>query len=148
MTVRPRLLLDTNVLSDVVRGDERVRDRLRGTPPREVAISTLTLMEMEYGLLLAPERAPRLRPAIDALVAAATVLPFDAADARASGAVRVELRRRGTPIGPYDALLAGMARARGLTLVTANLGEFSRVTGLAIESWRSAFHARAPTLVV
>jgi tRNA(fMet)-specific endonuclease VapC len=63
------------------------------------------------------------------------VLGFDGRDAHAAGEVRAELARLGTPIGPYDVLIAGQALARGLTLVTANTREFSRVDGLKLTDW-------------
>jgi tRNA(fMet)-specific endonuclease VapC len=63
------------------------------------------------------------------------VLDFDRDDARVSGEIRAELARRGTPIGPFDTLIAGQALARGMTLVTANVREFSRVEGLKLEDW-------------
>lgn len=63
------------------------------------------------------------------------VLPFDADDARVAAELRVELRRLGRPIGPFDALIAGQALARKLTLITHNTREFSRVEGLTIEDW-------------
>ena len=63
------------------------------------------------------------------------VVPFDASDARSAGAVRAEPERSGLPIGPYDVLIAGQARVRGLVLVTANAREFARVSGLECEDW-------------
>ena len=63
------------------------------------------------------------------------ILPFDEEDARAAGGIEAELRARGTPIGAYDILMAGQAVRRGLTLVTANVREFSRVQGLRWEDW-------------
>ena len=62
-------------------------------------------------------------------------LPLDYEDAMEAGHIRVGLERRGTPIGPYDVLIAAQARRRGALLVTANLGEFSRVEGLRVENW-------------
>ena len=59
-------------------------------------------------------------------------------DARRAGDVRAALRARGTPIGPYDVLIAGQALARGLILVTHNVAEFSRVEGLRVENWQGA----------
>ena len=69
-------------------------------------------------------------------------MPFDADDARAAGAVRSELESVGLPIGPYDPLIAGQARARRLVLVTANSREFERVEGLICEDW--AFSTAGP----
>jgi tRNA(fMet)-specific endonuclease VapC len=63
------------------------------------------------------------------------VIDFDASDAEAAGMVRAELERRKSSIGPMDALIAGQALARGLTLVTANVREFSRVDGLGWQDW-------------
>ena len=129
-------LLDTSVLSDFVRGDAGVKRRIVETPPDELAFSSVTVMEVSYGLALAPERARRIRTMLEALLQAVLVLPFTVEDARAAGTIRAALRRRGTPIGPYDVLLAGCAMARGLTLITGNVREMDRVAGLAVESWR------------
>ena len=65
------------------------------------------------------------------------VLEFDKEDARQAGEIRAALAAKGTPIGPYDVLIAGQARARDLVLVTHNVGEFSRVDGLRVEDWQS-----------
>ena len=62
-------------------------------------------------------------------------MPLDRAGAEAAANIRAELERQGTPIGPYDLLIAGQAVASGLTLVTNNVGEFKRVSGLKLESW-------------
>jgi tRNA(fMet)-specific endonuclease VapC len=131
-----RYLLDTNVISDFVRGDEAVQRSLRATHPESIAVSCITVMEIAYGLAWAPARARRLQPVIDALLGATHVLPLSIEDAHAAAAVRSALRRRGRPIGPYDVLLAGTALARGLSFVTANSREFARVSGLTIENWR------------
>ena len=66
------------------------------------------------------------------------VLEFDQDDARHAGEVRAHLASKGTPIGPYDVLIAGQARARKLTLVTHNTTEFQRVPGLKVEDWKRA----------
>lgn len=63
------------------------------------------------------------------------ILPFEQQDARAAGEIRARLRREGTPIGPYDVLIAGQALARDLTLVTNNTRELARVGGLKLEDW-------------
>jgi tRNA(fMet)-specific endonuclease VapC len=131
-----RYLLDTNVVSDFVRGDAAVQARLRGIVPTDIAVSSITVMEVTYGLELTPGRARRLRPVIDALFGAVELVPLSVEDARAAGALRAALRRRGRPIGPYDVLLAGCALARGLVFVTANSTEFARVGGLLVENWR------------
>jgi len=136
--VAVRFLLDTNVVSDFVRGESVVASRLRATRPEEIAVSSVTVMEITYGLALAPARARWLRPVIDALLGAVELLPLSVEDARAAGAVRAALRRRGRPVGPYDLLLAGCALARGLVFVTANSREFVRIAGLVVDDWRRA----------
>jgi tRNA(fMet)-specific endonuclease VapC len=129
-------LLDTNVISDFVRGERRVLAKVKSSRPDVLAVSTVTVMEIEYGLALQAARARRLRPVIEALIGNMAVLPFTSADAAASASARAALRRSGRPIGPYDVLLAGCALARGLVVVTANTDEFVRVDGLVVEDWR------------
>ena len=63
------------------------------------------------------------------------ILPFETEDARHAGDIRAYLEKRGAPIGPYDVLIAAQARRRGLTLITANVGEFERVPGLIVVHW-------------
>jgi tRNA(fMet)-specific endonuclease VapC len=130
-------LLDTNVLSDFVRGEPGVTARLRATSPDSIAISTITLMEVEYGLALDPRRARGIAAVVHDLVSSMELLPFSREDARAAASVRAALKKRGRPIGPYDVLLAGAALARGRSFVTANTREFERVSGLTLECWRS-----------
>jgi tRNA(fMet)-specific endonuclease VapC len=131
-----RYLLDTNVLSDFVRGDPKVLARVQVTAPSLIAVSVVTVMELEYGLLLNRERAKKLAPIIDAFLNSITVLDLSRADALAAASLRANLRQRGRPIGPFDILLAGSAVSRGLILVTSNTREFERITGLQIEDWR------------
>jgi tRNA(fMet)-specific endonuclease VapC len=130
-------LLDTNVLSDFIRGEPGVSTRLRSTSPECIAISTITLMELEYRLALDARRAREIASVVRDIVDSVEVLPFSREDARAVASVRAALRRRGRPIGPYDVLLAGVALSRGRSFVTANTKEFERVTGLTLERWRS-----------
>lgn len=133
-----RYLLDTCVLSDFARGDANTLDRVKATLPEHIAVSSITAMEVEFGLALNAQRARRLAPVMHALLGAITVLPYDIGDARATGALRAALQRKGRPIGAYDALIAGCALARGLMLVTSNEREFGRASGLRIENWRQA----------
>jgi tRNA(fMet)-specific endonuclease VapC len=135
--VNTRYLLDTNVISDFVRGERRVLARVKSSRPDVLAVSTVTVMEIEYGLALEAARARRLRPVLEALIGSMAVLPFTSADAAAAAGARAGLRRSGRPIGPYDVLLAGCALSRGLVLVSANTDEFARVDGLTVENWRA-----------
>ena len=131
-----KYLLDTCTVSDFVKGQPRVLARVKATPPNLIAVSALTRMEVDYGLALNIERAKKLAPLLDAFFLAVVTLPFDAADARAAAAIRAALKTRGQPIGAYDVLIAGTALARGLVVITSNVGEFKRVSGLQLEDWR------------
>lgn len=134
-----RYLLDTNVLSGVARGRDRsLIERFRTTPIEEMAISTLTLMEIEFGLhnnpLINAQRGELMRQLLHEI----TSLPFDNAAASVAAAELLRLRRSGTMIGPYDLLIAATAFAQGLIMVTANVGEFARLDQLEVENWSSA----------
>lgn len=129
-------LLDTCTVSDFVKGQPGVLKRIKSTAPHLLAISTITRMEIEYGLQLNPDRARTLAPVMQAFLGSIAILEFDDADAQAAGTIRATLQRKGKPIGAYDVMIAGSALARGLTVVTSNLREFQRIGGLAVENWR------------
>ncbi len=137
-----RYLLDTNTVSDFFRRQPAVLFRLQQVAPGDLAISSVTVMEIEYGM----ERQPAARTRFGAVWAAfqsdTHVLTYNAQDAIHTAQVRAHLARLGTPIGPFDLQLAGTALARGLTVVTNNTGEFERVPRLALEDWRQALSAR------
>lgn len=132
-----RYLLDTCILSQFMRGNPGVLERLKSTPPEWIAVSTVTCMEVEYGLRLNPQRAAKLRPVIEPLLDAVHILPYSREDADATAAIRAILKQSGMPIGPYDMMLAGCAKHRGLVFVTDNTKEFQRVDGLLLENWVS-----------
>jgi tRNA(fMet)-specific endonuclease VapC len=71
----------------------------------------------------------------DFLLGPIEVLPFETADAEEAGDIRAALECAGTPVGPYDVLVAAQARRRDAPLVTANEREFARVPGLKFEDW-------------
>jgi tRNA(fMet)-specific endonuclease VapC len=131
-----KYLLDTCVLSDYARGEVNTLARLKATPPELIAASSITVMEIEFGLALNASRARKLAPVMHALLDAIAVLHYDTDDARASATLRAALRKKGVPIGAYDVLIAGSAMARGLVLVSSNEREFGRVAGLKLENWR------------
>lgn len=99
-----------------------------------MCVSSVTLMELVYGAERSAQ-PDRNRRDIEAFVARLRVLPYDREAAEHTGRIRAELARAGTPIGPYDQMIAGHARSRGLTVVTANTREFERVPGIAVEDW-------------
>ena len=131
-----KYLLDTCTVSDFVKGQPNVLARIKATPPNLIVVSALTRMEVDYGLALNTERKKKLAPILDAFFSTIATLPFDEADAQAAAAIRATLKTQGQPIGAYDVLIAGTGVARGLVVVTSNVGEFKRVSGLHIEDWR------------
>jgi len=94
----------------------------------------ITLYELFCGLAKAQDPAKE-RQKVERFVSAIIELPLDRASAEAAANIRAELEQQGTPIGPYDLLIAGQAVAGGLTLVTNNVREFQRISGLKLESW-------------
>lgn len=129
-------LLDANaVIAMLNDATSVVAQRARGHKPGDVGISAIVAHELYYGAFKS-QRVERNVGLVDALQF--EVIEFDHEDAREAGAIRALLAARGTPIGPYDVLIAGQAKARGLTLVTRNTSEFRRVTGLRVEDWERA----------
>jgi tRNA(fMet)-specific endonuclease VapC len=132
------ILLDTNVAIAVLNDrPAAVRGHLRAAleAGEEVGLSSVVVFELRYGAERSARSAQNHARIDEFLAGPLRVLELTAADAAEAGAVRAELEARGTPIGPFDLLIAGQARARGLGLVTANLREFQRVERLKVESW-------------
>jgi len=107
--------------------------RAAGTP---IALSTIVYHELMYGAAHSEKRHEN-EDKIALLISSCRLdlLPFGEADAREAAAIRAHLRRQGTPIGPYDLLIAAQARRAGAVLVTANSREFARVPGLTVTDW-------------
>jgi tRNA(fMet)-specific endonuclease VapC len=131
-----RYLLDTCVISDFIKGEAGTQARLKKTPPVDIAISTITVMELRYGLVLNPQRAQKVEAAISSLLSSITILPFGIAEAEHAAQIRAVLKSQGQPIGAYDVLIAATALQHRLIMVTANQREFERVPGLVTENWR------------
>jgi len=130
-----RYMLDTDTCSYVMKGASPVLDeRLRSTDVRAVCISVITKAELLFGVAVSP-RAERDGTSLEQLLAYVQVLDLPEAAATDYADIRADLRRLGTPIGANDLLLAAHARCLGLTLVTNNVREFSRVPGLSVENW-------------
>jgi len=127
-------LLDTNTLIYFFKGQGKVAEHLFALPPGDVAISSVSLYEIEVGIAKSAQPARR-RKQFDAFLEVVSLLPFDRSAARAAATVRVDLERRGLPIGPLDNLIAGVALAHRATLVTRNTREFSRLPNLAVMDW-------------
>lgn len=130
-----KYLLDTNVVIDLLRkAAPKLSNRLFRHNPADIAVSSIVMHELYYGAFKSSQGEVGAA-IIDGLNF--QVLEFDRDDARHSGEIRAMLVASGTSIGPFDLLIAGQARARGLILVTRNSREFMRVPGLRIEDWSS-----------
>ena len=126
--------LDTNIVIYTMKNrPQQVRRHFKDHHGR-MGISAVTLGELVFGAEHS-QQVERNLADIEALAARLEVLPFDESLAYPFGQIRAELNRVGTPIGPYDMMIAGHARACGLTLVTNNVREFERIQGLRIENW-------------
>ena len=131
-----RYLLDTNACIALLnRSSPSLLARLRRHKPNEIGLPAPVAYELYYGAYKS-RHASRNLELLDRI--GFEIVPFDAADARMAGAIRSELETIGRPIGPYDLLIAGQARAREMVLVTANAREFQRVRGLECEDWSAA----------
>lgn len=136
MSKEQRYLLDTNAVIAVLNGKEpALGRRLREHRPGDICISVIVAYELYYGAYKSRGMEHNVA-LVDSLLF--EVLEFDAEDARQAGEIRAELAKQGAPIGPYDVLIAGQAKARDLVLVTRNMGEFRRVAGLQVENWEHA----------
>ena len=132
-----RYMLDTNMIAYAKnRRPLRVLDQLLRHEPSEIAISSITMAELEYGIQNS-SRPEQNRIALMMFLAGISILPFGADAALEYGAIRYKLKTRGIIIGGNDMLIAAHARSQGLTLVTHNTREFSRVDDLQIEDWAS-----------
>ena len=131
-------LLDTNVCIALIKNtDSLVRGRFQKVARAGgmLYVPSIVIFELSYGVANSTRIAfntDRLEAFLSGRV---NVLPFDDDDARAAGVIRADLEISGRIIGPYDLLIAGQALARQLTLVTANVSEFSRVKGLSWQNW-------------
>lgn len=102
---------------------------------REVGTSTITLFELSTGVLKSQD-SQRAQAALDLMMEDLTIFDFTPESAREAARIRSQLEKRGTPIGPYDLLIAGIALSNGFTLITNNTREFERIDGLKVEMWR------------
>ena len=133
-----RYLLDTCVISDFIKGEVGTKARLKQTPPGDIAVSAITVMELNYGLALNPQRAIKIESIIASFLASVIILPFSTVEAEQAAQVRAALKAQGQPIGAYDVLIAATALRHNLLMITANQREFERVPGLQTENWRQS----------
>lgn len=132
------ICLDTNtviaILNDVASPvTPRVADAV--VRSEAVAVSTIVVFELWYGVSKSRRKEWNSARLGDFFAGPVDVLGFEPGDGREAADIRAELERDGTPIGPYDVLIAAQARRRNAVLVTANTREFARVPGLKLENW-------------
>lgn len=132
------ILLDTNVVIAITNrrpGKVRLRFQAELSQSALIAVSTVTIFELRYGAAKSAKPAFNNRVLDEFLAGYVEVLDFTSEDALIAGEIRAGLEAKGTPIGPYDTLIAAQALRHNATLITANTREFSRLTGLKLEDW-------------
>lgn len=129
-------LVDTDICIEALRRGQRQLAERFAEHDAGLAVSAVTVGELMYGAARSSD-PKRNRAAVEEFLAMVTVLDLNAADAEAAGRIRAELAALGTPIGGYDLLIAGQARARSLVVATGNVREFGRVAGIRVENWRA-----------
>jgi tRNA(fMet)-specific endonuclease VapC len=127
-------MLDTNICAFIMNERRGVIERFRRLHPEGACISSITLSELEFGVCKSVQQQ-RNRDKLNSMCALLAVLPYGIDASAEYGNIRADLARRGLLIGPLDMLIAAHAKSLGLTLVTNNTGEFSRVAGLALDDW-------------
>ena len=128
-----RFALDISTVSHALRDEGGAASRLRILGPHRVALPTVVLFEVRFGLLRMGRH--RLQASFEAMADAMGTVDFDAEAADHAARIRVHLESRGTPIGLADLLIAATARRHNCTLVTHNTREFDRVPDLLLEDW-------------
>ena len=127
-------LLDTNAVSNLADAPAGpIARQIAKVGAENVATSIIVNAEIEFGLEL--KQSKRLRAQMEEVFSVLPILSFEQPADQRYGALRAELKRQGRPIGPNDLLIAAHALALDATLITTNVGEFSRVPGLKIENW-------------
>ena len=131
-------LLDTNACIALINGEPaavRAQFQKATTAGSQVFVSSIAVFELWYGVFKSTREEFNTQRLDTFLTGPATLLPFAEEDAKAAGAIRATLERAGKKIGAYDVLIAGQALRLNLTLVTANVNEFSRIKGLTWIDW-------------
>ncbi|MGE5340835.1 MAG: type II toxin-antitoxin system VapC family toxin [Candidatus Omnitrophota bacterium] len=127
-------VLDTNILIYFFKGVGRVPQNILAQSPINIGIPSIVYYELEVGIKKSKSPEKRIKQLKD-LISTINVLPFGMAEARASAKIRAQLEKKGTPIGPYDILIAGTALANQAILVTHNVEEFKRIENLEVIDW-------------
>lgn len=130
-----KYLLDTNICIYIIKQKPlSVKQRFQSFDISNMGISIVTLGELEYGAAKS-QNPSHNRQTLAIFCAPFEIVGLNPEDARIFGNIRADLEKRGQPIGSYDLLIAAQALSRGLTVVTNNVKEFSRINNLGVENW-------------
>lgn len=131
-----RYLLDTDICIYLIKSKPpSVIQRLQEVANEEVALSTVTLFELQYGVENSQHREKASKALSHFISSMHHILPVDEVVASYAAKIRADLKRKGSLIGPYDVLIAAVALASNLILVSNNVREFERVSDLSLENW-------------
>jgi tRNA(fMet)-specific endonuclease VapC len=129
-----RYLLDTNIVSDLVRNPQgKVAQHIRTIGEAHICTTIIVAAELRYRA--AKKASPRLSAQLNAVLGALEILPFEMPADAAYGLLRTQLEQTGRSIGANDLLIAAQAIALGYTIVTDNEREFARIESLPRENW-------------
>ena len=128
-----KYLLDTNVVSDYLRGTESVVKKVQNAKPSDLTISAVTVMELRYGA--ARRQSAKLTAAVEAFISGVTVVAFDAEAGEQAGLLRAAVESKGIAIALPDCQIAATAQVMGLTLVS-NDANLKRMPKLKVQDWR------------
>jgi tRNA(fMet)-specific endonuclease VapC len=129
-----RYLLDTNVISDLIRNPQGpIAERIEKVGEEHVCTSVIVAAELRYGAT--KKASPRLIAQLESVLGLLEILPFETPADAIYGSIRAQLERAGNPIGGNDLLIAAQAIALGYTIVTDNENEFSRIKDLPCQNW-------------
>lgn len=130
-------LLDTTTVSDYLRGNAEVLNKLKSISPQLIAISSITKFEIEYGLRKKPSLRKVYQPQLEAIYSQTKNIDFNTAVAIEAAQIRDELVKAGTPIEIADLLIAAIGRYYQLIVVTSNTKHFLKVQNLQVEDWKT-----------
>ena len=130
-----KYMLDTNICMYIIKQKpQNIIERFRQTQVSEIGISSITLSELEYGVMKSA-KPEQNKLALAQFVAPIEISAYDDVAAQHYGKIRARLERQGTPIGSFDMLIAAHALSINSVLITNNESEFKRVSNLKIENW-------------
>jgi len=127
-------VLDTNTLIYFFRGLGQVPQNILSRSPSDIAVPAIVLYELRVGIEKSEAPQRRASQLFD-FTSQVEILPFGNAEAEFAAVIRAKLEKKGTPIGPYDILIAATALSKNATLITHNIKEFSRIENLMFEDW-------------